>query len=142
MLQNAVGEIIHCYERAQQAREKAKRAINEELRAESLAAEKRWMALAQSYERHSELTRTVAEFVRRRNLSAIGRMIQERGSAFDPEAISRMNVAYHAVLTELGLPDRQNSSTLMIARRIIELATLGERDPERMVTATVEFWSL
>ena len=48
MLQNLAAEIINCYERARQAREKAQRAINDEFRAEFLAEEGRWLALALS----------------------------------------------------------------------------------------------
>jgi hypothetical protein len=64
MLQNLAAEIINCYERARQAREMAERAINDEFRA---AAERRWLALANSYGPQHRLSRSVAEFDRRRN---------------------------------------------------------------------------
>lgn len=48
MLQNLAAEIINCYERARQAREKAERATSLEFRAEFYAAEGRWLALALS----------------------------------------------------------------------------------------------
>ena len=43
VLQNLAAQIINCYERARQAREKADRAINDEFRAEFYAAEGRWV---------------------------------------------------------------------------------------------------
>jgi hypothetical protein len=43
MLQSLAADIMNCYERARQAREKAERAINAEFRAEFLAAESRWL---------------------------------------------------------------------------------------------------
>ncbi len=43
MLQNLAAEIINCYERARQARVKAEAAINEEFKADFLAAESRWL---------------------------------------------------------------------------------------------------
>jgi len=49
MLQNLAAEIINCYERARQAREKAERA-KDDLKADFLSAEGRWLALAHSYE--------------------------------------------------------------------------------------------
>ena len=53
------------------------------------------------------------------------------------------------MLHQLGLVDREDGATLMVAKRIIDLATLGERDPERLMAATmgtsripiVGFWS-
>jgi hypothetical protein len=55
----------------------------------------------------------------------------------------------HAVLHQLAFVDREDGATLMVAKRIIDLATLGERDPERLMAATmgtsripiVGFWS-
>src|SRR5262249_53195484 len=94
MLQNLAAEIIHCYERARQAREKAELAINDEFRADFLAAEDRWLALACSYERQHQLSRTVREFDRRKNANAITRMLWERRRAFDPDEIARLDIAY------------------------------------------------
>jgi hypothetical protein len=39
---------------------------------------------------------------------------------------------------KLGLVDCEDSATLMVAKRIIDLASLGERDSERLVAMTVE----
>lgn len=137
MLQNLAAEIVYCYERAQQAREKAKRAISDSLRTDLLEAEQRWMALAHSYERQHQLSRTVAEFARKRKDGAIVRMLREQGAAFDPEVLARLDIAYHAVLHQLGLRDREDAATLTVAKQIIDLATQGERDPERLTAETV-----
>jgi hypothetical protein len=137
MLENLSAEIINCYERARQAREKADRAKSEEFKADFLEAEKRWMALAHSYERQQQLSRTVAEFARKRRAGAIVRMLRERGAAFDPEIIVRLDVAYHAVLHRLGLKDREDTAALRVAKEIIDLAAQGERDPERLTAETV-----
>jgi len=42
------------------------------------------------------------------------------------------------VLHQLGLADREDGATLIVAKRIIDLAMQGERDPERLTAATVE----
>ena len=138
MLQNLAAEIINCYERARQAREKADRAINREFKAEFLAAEGRWLALALSYERQHQLSRTIAEFDRRRKAGAITLTLREQGLAFDPDDIARLDIAYHAVLHQLNLSDRADGLTLVIAKRIVDLAAQGERDSERLIAATVE----
>jgi hypothetical protein len=121
------------------AREKAELATHAAFRADFLAAESRWLALAHSYERQHRLSRTVTEFDRRRKVGAITRMLRERGGgAFEPDVIARMDIAYHAVLHQLGLADVEDGATLMVAKRIIDIATLGERDPERLTAAAVE----
>jgi hypothetical protein len=138
MLQNLAAEIINCYERARQAHEKAERAINEDFKAEFLAAEGRWLALAVSYERQHQLSRTLDEFDRRRKAGAITRMLREQRHVFDPDDIAKLDIAYHAALHQLGLADREDGATLMVAKRILDLAIMGERDPERLTAATVE----
>ncbi len=65
-------------------------------------------------------------------------MLREHGGAFEPDDITRLTVAYGAVLHQVGLADREDGATLIVAKRIIDLATQGERDPERLTAATVE----
>ncbi len=138
MLQHLAAEIINCYERARQAREKAERAINDEFRADFLAAEGRWLALALSYERQHQLSRIVDEFDRRRKASAITLTLREQGLALDPDDVTRLDIAYHAVLHHFRLSEHTDGVTLVIAKRIVDLAAQGERDPERLAMATVE----
>jgi len=138
MRQNLAAEIINCYERARQARQKAEVAINEEFKTDFLAAEGRWLSLAYSYEGQHRVSRTIAEFDRRARAGAINRVLREHGGAFEPDDITRLVVAYGAVLHQLGLADREDGATLMVAKRIIDLAKHGERDPERLTAAAVE----
>jgi hypothetical protein len=62
---------------------------------------------------------------------AIHRLLQ--GAVFDDRAVKAMTTAYDAALTELGLLDRTDHITEIIARKIIECAQSGERDPERLL---------
>jgi hypothetical protein len=62
----------------------------------------------------------------------------DQGASFDPEVIAAMIVAYHAVLAELRLSDREDAGTRMVARRVVAIAATGERDPLRLVDATLE----
>lgn len=61
---------------------------------------------------------------------AIYRMIRE--GVFEPEAIERMTVAYEHALKVLQLTDRNDPITEVVARKIIEIAEVGERDPDRL----------
>jgi hypothetical protein len=86
----------------------------------SLAAEGRWLALAHSYELQHRLSRTVAELDRRRKAGAITRMLREQGVAFGPDEVTRLTIAYHAVLHQLGLVDHENGAALIVAKRIVD----------------------
>jgi hypothetical protein len=61
---------------------------------------------------------------------AIYRLFQE--SAFDDGAVKAMTTAHEAALAELGLVDRTDPFTEVIARRIIECAKSGEGDAIRL----------
>jgi hypothetical protein len=53
-------------------------------------------------------------------------------TTYDPEAVRAMSFAYEAALKQLR--DRGQPAIVreVIARRIIELAAIGERQPERL----------
>jgi hypothetical protein len=80
-----------------------------------------------------------AEIVSRRELDVaqIVHLITAQGFALEPEALTTMGAAYHAVLQELRLVDREDAGTLMIAKHVVELAGQGERDAQRLATATL-----
>jgi hypothetical protein len=64
--------------------------------------------------------------------------IREQGASFDPEVVSGMEAAYRAALQELGFSESDDAATRIAAKRIVEFAARGERDPERLKTATLE----
>ena len=49
-----------------------------------------------------------------------------------------METAFEDALRELGLVDRNDPATLMVAQRIFELAKRGERDPTRLRDGAVK----
>ena len=53
-------------------------------------------------------------------------------SAFDPEEITCMTAAYEDALRVLQLANRQDPITELVAKKIIEVAQLGQRDPKRL----------
>jgi hypothetical protein len=68
----------------------------------------------------------------------ITRLLREEAGAFDPADLTKLAAAYEAVLHKLKLRDRQDGITLMIAKKIIGLASEGEHDPERLMARTIE----
>lgn len=63
---------------------------------------------------------------------AIYRLLKNR--PFGPDEIARMTTAYEDALLVLGLVDRDDPITEIVAEKIIEIAQTGERDPVRMRT--------
>jgi hypothetical protein len=66
---------------------------------------------------------------------AIYKLIQQ--SAFQPEDIERLTTAYEQALVRLGL-DRTDPFTETIARRIIDIAQAGVKDPHQICRLTIE----
>jgi hypothetical protein len=48
---------------------------------------------------------------------------------YGPEGISILSAAFEEALRSLGLTDRSDPVTELVAKKIIELANRGERDP-------------
>jgi hypothetical protein len=61
---------------------------------------------------------------------AVYRLLQDK--AFEPDAITAMTAAYEDSIRSLGLRDRSDPLTQLVAERIIEHAERGERDPIRL----------
>ena len=57
----------------------------------------------------------------------IYRLLQD--GAFDPEEVKSMGAAYEQALVDLGLNDRNDPLTDIVARLIIDVARTGEKDP-------------
>ena len=60
----------------------------------------------------------------------IYRLLQNH--VFDPDTVAVMVTAFEDALRELRLTDRADPATELVARKIIELAERGERDPARL----------
>ena len=67
---------------------------------------------------------------------AIYRLLRE--AAFSPDDISRMTAAYEAALRLLRLTDRTDPVTEIVAKKIIEVARNGERDPPRICARAIK----
>jgi hypothetical protein len=62
----------------------------------------------------------------------------KRQSVFTPEEVGMLGTVFEEVLKVLGLVDRQDPMTTAVAQKVIELATAGIRDPERLKRLTVQ----
>jgi hypothetical protein len=55
-----------------------------------------------------------------------------KNKAFEPEIIATMTTAYAEVCEALGISDRDRLRTDAVAKKVIEFAQRGERDPARL----------
>lgn len=60
------------------------------------------------------------------------------GQKFDPETIRVMGLAYEMARVALQLSDRGDLANEVLARKIIDLAKAGERDPERLCDGVIK----
>jgi hypothetical protein len=64
-------------------------------------------------------------------------LLRRQGS-FEPEEVAVLGKVFDDVLQTLGLVDRQDPATEMVAKKLIELAKTGVRDPVRLRALTVQ----
>jgi hypothetical protein len=67
---------------------------------------------------------------------AIYRLLQE--AAFGPEDVENLAAAYEDALRILGLKSRTDPLTELVAKRIIEVAQTGVRDPAKICALAIE----
>ena len=67
---------------------------------------------------------------------AIYRLLQN--SPMGPEEISRLEAAYEQTLRAIGLKDRNDPITEMIAKKIIEIAQTGVQDPAQLSALAIK----
>ena len=58
--------------------------------------------------------------------------VEHEQEAFGPDAIAVLAVALEDALRQLRLVDRNDPAATMVAKKIIELARRGERNPIRL----------
>jgi hypothetical protein len=58
-------------------------------------------------------------------------------NAFNPEEVTMLRDVFEDTLRALKLTDRSDPVTSLIAKKIIELGRLGERDPARLRQAAM-----
>jgi hypothetical protein len=61
-----------------------------------------------------------------------------RGRAFDPETIEVMSEAFKEVCRAIGLKERDDKMTALVARQIIQLAERGVRTKTELYLLTIK----
>ena len=67
---------------------------------------------------------------------AIYRIFQN--SPLGPEEITRLSTAYEQALRTIGVQDRNDPLTELIARKIIEIGQTGLQDPAKICVRAIE----
>ena len=62
----------------------------------------------------------------------------QRHGVFTPEELTVLSSVFEDVLGTLGLVDRKDPMTELVAKKVIELATAGIREPDRLKALTVQ----
>jgi hypothetical protein len=62
----------------------------------------------------------------------------ERQGVFTPEEVALLSEVFEDVLRTLGLVDRKDPIIEMVAKKVIELATAGIREPDRLKVLTIQ----
>jgi hypothetical protein len=102
-----------------------------------IASESRWLALAENYEFQDRLSFSPDQLPRHGASETVTRIVRQSGVSLEPNVITLVTFAYRAVLRELRLHDHEDAATSMVAKEIVDLAAQGERNPERLKTATL-----
>jgi hypothetical protein len=61
-----------------------------------------------------------------------------KGSPVEPELIRSLEAAYEKTLRKIGLVDRDDPITEMIARKIVEIAQTGVQDPAQLSAMAIK----
>jgi hypothetical protein len=61
-----------------------------------------------------------------------------QGQAFDPDSIRIMSVAFENACKQLGILDKHDAVTKIVARTVIDMAQRGFRDEESLTDAVMQ----
>ena len=140
MLNKLPEQVRECLEHADDcARKAAAHPDGSSLKEDFLNLEKNWRSLARSIQLGERLTDFTNETKRKASEPIIPFL---RAQAFDPETVEAMGKALVATCESLGLSDRNDAMTKLVAEKIIELAQRGIRNPTALhFAATKDFRS-
>jgi hypothetical protein len=105
------------------------------LKHDFLNLEKRWLELSRSFQLGERLTDFTNE-AKRRASASITPLLQ--GQPFDPETVQAMANALVATREALGLSDRDDAMTQLVAEKIIELAKRGLKNSTALYLAAIK----
>ena len=130
MLNKLSEKIRECLEHAEDcARKAAAQPDGSPLKQDFLYLEKNWRSLARRFQAGQQLTDVTNE-TKRQESAPITPFL--RGQAFDPETIEAMGKAFLTTCEKLGLSERDDALTELVARNIIEFAQRGLKNFPRL----------
>jgi hypothetical protein len=136
MLNNLSEKIRNCLQHAEEcARRAAAEPDGSTLKQDFLNLEKRWLDLSRSFQLGEQLTDFTNE-AKRKTSARITPLLQ--GQAFDPETVQAMAYALVMTCKALGLSDRDDAMTQLVAEKIIELAQRGLKTPTALHLAAIK----
>ena len=135
MLQNLGDYIANCLVRAAHAEQRAAEASSEDMRIDNERMAKSWRHLARSYQFIESLERFLLDSDKARSArppeapieAEIIPLFPPPGAKFDPEAVAMLSAAF-----QRAIEGQSPAVYEIIARHIIELASQGERDPDKL----------
>jgi hypothetical protein len=136
MLNKLTEQIRECLEHADDcARKAAAQTDGSSLKQDFLNLEMNWRSLARSI----QLSERLADFTNQSKRTAIEPIIPFlRGQAFDPETVEAMGTALVTACESLGLRDRNDAITNLVAEKIIELAQRGIKQSTALHLAAIK----
>ena len=144
MLNNLSERVRQCLKYAEDCASQAAAQTDQKLKQDFLDKERRWLMLAQSYDFTHRLGDLSDETNRRAdNLYGDGQGAAPispflRGQAFDPEAAQAIANALVMTCEALGLSNRDDAMTQLVAQKIIELAKRGLKNPTALHLAAIK----
>jgi hypothetical protein len=144
MLNKLSEQIRECLEHAEECARKAAAQTDQKLKQDFLDKERRWLMLAQSYDFTERLSDFSDEAKRKAgNLYSDGQRAAPitpflQGQAYDLETAQAMANALVMTCEALGLSDRDDAMTQLVAEKIIELAKRGLKNPTALHPAAIK----
>ena len=136
MLDNLSEETRECLEHAEDcARKAAEQPDGSRLKQDFLNLEKRWRDLSRGFHLGERPTDFINE-ANRKASAPITPFLQNQ--AFDPETVQAMANALVTTCEALGLSDRDDAMTQLVAEKIIELAKRGLKNPTALRLAAIK----
>jgi hypothetical protein len=65
---------------------------------------------------------------------------ETEGVVLSPEEVTAIVAGYEAALQQLKVPDRKAPMALLVAKTVIQIASEGERDPERLCERVIRLY--
>ena len=125
MLNNPSEQIRECLKHAEDCACQAAAQTDQKLKQDFLDKERRWLMLAQSY----DFTQRFSDF---------SNEVKPQDRTFDPETAQAVANALVMTCEALGLSNRDDAMTKLVAEKIIELAQRGHKNPTALHLAAIK----